>query len=784
MTPATERGAFTALLGKEAREGFPWGVLGLVIMAGAVLLLTRTFTSVVGDFGSPASLMSIYPGTAFLGPAIALVIGLAQILPERRGDKWSFVVHRPVSRSELFAAKAATGVCLYLVAFGAPMAVAIAWAATPGHFAVPWDARMALPAIADLLCGLVFYFAALLVGMRDARWYATKTLAIGAAILCWQRVTDEGAVFSMAVVWCLVSLAVLVTAAWGTYVAGGRFARQPGVARAAVGVSIAGGAVVVGVIALMIIGFVLPAVGVPPTLSTYEVTSDGQIAQVVRDRQYYISEVNDLAGHPLARYADAASRDERRMQAGVVSGRLEVEPHPGVDAVDLHMRNRFAAYRSTDGMFQQLGTASDDFIRSPWAYYYVYRDRLIAIYDKRTSLLSGWLGPAGYSAGSVLPTERFPDAIETTSDEWDETTGPFGIPIRESVLRTTLLAFPRAVYRLDLTGRHVERLFVANTGEFVVGAAAVEPDPSGGPGPGGGGPVIMENTTMTVGIVAGAVISSSMSPPPPPPAEPVPTNARLDVVATTKQLYVLPTNGTTPVPVPVPYDSSAAGYGHLQVTRALDAPGTPIFLWYTAAGGPMPYEEWGKYPDQVTEIRPDGAQLAHVTIPPRPEAPEKPEWARAVVRAIATPLTMRVVDDIADRTHPRAASLTLLRFQVLDLLGGTDDGGAPPTFVWIVMILTSLASAGFIFLRTRRYAFAPRRAWLWTALGLAFGLLGVVLLLGLIEWPAREPCPACGRPRVVTRERCEHCGGTFAAPKADGTEIFETPALAGVNVTQ
>jgi predicted amidophosphoribosyltransferase len=34
-------------------------------------------------------------------------------------------------------------------------------------------------------------------------------------------------------------------------------------------------------------------------------------------------------------------------------------------------------------------------------------------------------------------------------------------------------------------------------------------------------------------------------------------------------------------------------------------------------------------------------------------------------------------------------------------------------------------------------------------------------------------CQSCSRKRVVTRERCEHCGEPFSGPPQDGTEIFE-----------
>jgi hypothetical protein len=35
-----------------------------------------------------------------------------------------------------------------------------------------------------------------------------------------------------------------------------------------------------------------------------------------------------------------------------------------------------------------------------------------------------------------------------------------------------------------------------------------------------------------------------------------------------------------------------------------------------------------------------------------------------------------------------------------------------------------------------------------------------------------------GRPRVVDRERCEHCGAPHGLPAPDGTEIFEEAAAA------
>ena len=51
---------------------------------------------------------------------------------------------------------------LYLAAMGIPLIGAAVWASMPGNIAAPFDWRMALPGVADILTGIVFYFAGIL----------------------------------------------------------------------------------------------------------------------------------------------------------------------------------------------------------------------------------------------------------------------------------------------------------------------------------------------------------------------------------------------------------------------------------------------------------------------------------------------------------------------------------------------------------------------------------------------------------------------------------------------
>jgi ABC-type transport system involved in multi-copper enzyme maturation permease subunit len=78
----------------------------------------------------------------------------------------------------------------------------------------------------------------------------------------------------------------------------------------------------------------------------------------------------------------------------------------------------------------------------------------------------------------------------------------------------------------------------------------------------------------------------------------------------------------------------------------------------------------------------------------------------------------------------------------------------------------------------RRLRLSLREQAAWAAFNLIFGIGGVLAFLSVQEWPARERCPQCRKLRRVDREQCEHCGGGFAPPARNGTEIFE-PAHGG-----
>jgi hypothetical protein len=76
----------------------------------------------------------------------------------------------------------------------------------------------------------------------------------------------------------------------------------------------------------------------------------------------------------------------------------------------------------------------------------------------------------------------------------------------------------------------------------------------------------------------------------------------------------------------------------------------------------------------------------------------------------------------------------------------------------------------------RRYHFSGRDQVAWAGFHLIFGVPGLIAFFSVQEWPAKESCPHCRKLRMVNRERCEYCGGAFAPPASNGTEIFEPMA--------
>jgi len=161
-----------AIIWTELRENLKWAVLVLIItwLAVAIALTFREFMEY-----KPANFWFGPGNVGFtLGAALGgLLLGIFQVVFESGKNSWAFLVHRPLSRTGIFLAKAISGLGLLYLAAGTPLFF-MALCGLTGHWAAPFSAAMALPAVLDILSGAVYYFAGMMIALRCARWYGSR----------------------------------------------------------------------------------------------------------------------------------------------------------------------------------------------------------------------------------------------------------------------------------------------------------------------------------------------------------------------------------------------------------------------------------------------------------------------------------------------------------------------------------------------------------------------------------------------------------------------------------
>ena len=168
-----------ALFVKELREQFKVALLGLLIFAALLFFGYRETTEALlqmingGYVGNnslqPLLSMTVLSATAIFCAIFGALLGWLQIRAEKHGDLWAFLIHRPITRTRIFAAKLLAGLCLYSLAAGLPMLALVILVWTPGHVATPFEWAMVLPCVTLFLCGILCYFAGMLTGLRQAR---------------------------------------------------------------------------------------------------------------------------------------------------------------------------------------------------------------------------------------------------------------------------------------------------------------------------------------------------------------------------------------------------------------------------------------------------------------------------------------------------------------------------------------------------------------------------------------------------------------------------------------
>ena len=698
-----------SLIWKEWREHVKWAVLPSILILSPMTIV-----------GVPIVIEPVYLAyVSLVAGLFAALLGFLQVFLEAQGDKRSLLLHRPLSPTRIFLAKVIAGVGLYLLALLAPTICTIVLALTPGHVDAPFEWGMILPWLADVLTGLVHYFAGMITAQREARWYGSRCLPLAAGLfasgLAWNMTEFSQAIAAISLVGAMVALA-----AWGAFVAGGAYEQQPRAARIALAGTLLMGLSALGFAAKVVIGaeFERPVYYCP-----WEMSRWGQALSVEKENWWAenkIASITDLSGRvpeELAGERLDVFAARKVMARGAVAG----------------LRPKSVSYRSVNRFLQEFRNATTPSHERWW--YVPARGEAIG-YDKDTKNVVGRFGPDGF-------VER---------DE--HVRAPFkGEPPNYQVgYRSELrypLAFPDGAYTVDFRKGIVRKVLAPPPGETVVWAGQREDEREGW-------------FHMFVG--------------------------------TEKTLYVLDENGKLVISVPFPADLEGyrlMGVGRLSNPRRFWAWYRPRWELPLADRETMLESQYVIFDDAGREI------LPRQTVPPRPGNVRDfhsvgPGPLHALSGLVTSPFEVAVlIGTLANleseaRRHDGLEAPLLLQF-----LGGSTELFIPgiswywrtqPALVFGfagLMLFSSLISGLGCYRLPRRYAFSRTRSVAWAVGGLLFGLTGFLLMITLLQWPARIACPKCRKPRVVTRERCEHCDAPHALPTPDGTEIFEEdPAIA------
>jgi hypothetical protein len=411
-----------ALLWKELHDNAKWGILLLLLVCGIVA--TGCWSCGITErFLSHVTFVSAVSGCAW---------GLWQTVFDTQGDRRAYLLHRPLSASWILAGKTLTGGGLYLAAMILPWSIYSLWAAVPGHLPAPFCWQDLLPWLADILTGLVYYWAGILMGVRPGRWYGSRCLGIAAALLCTFVVWNVPE-FWHAVVAILTIGGMIAVAAWGSFVSAGDLDRQPRPAKAALACTYLIGLMVVSVEVKVIAESLLVPADVHRNPKSGIWDRDGQLIVV------------DELGINGYRLTDVAGRELRRQIGSSVDLALLRAPSGS-------WGGRFSPTYRTMGRHCIPVIGHSLLAGEKW--YYLPNEGRVVGYDCANNRFLGSLGPDGFAPPEMQPASRFTEELSVQ------------ISIRR-VLQVVFLAFPHEVYSVDVQARSVKRLFVAVDGETV-----------------------------------------------------------------------------------------------------------------------------------------------------------------------------------------------------------------------------------------------------------------------------------------------------------------------------
>jgi len=385
-----------ALIQKELRENLKLAMLGLIVFSAILALNIHTYSHwmksvAAGGQGQrevemmqPLISGGFWKLSGILCAIFGFILGWFQIHNERQRDLWAFLMHRPATRTQVFFGKILAGLMLNILVTGLPLTGYLIWALAPGHIAAPFEWAMLRPVAVFSISGIVYYFAGMLTGLRQARWYASRALGLGTAVIV-SMVIMVVPHFWQALAVILLSVGILATAVWGGFHSNGYYRGQPVPGKPAlIAALMPGCALVFGIATIFLIEVLLETH--ESASSYYRMNKDGTIYKITPRKEGWDPEIADLEGKPLV-----------DPKTGSAPKWAEFDQHKCYeDRIWPSFNNRANAYRDT---WFNNSCNRITFWRETADEFWFYCNRIgrLAGYDKKTRQFIGSLGPDGFS---------------------------------------------------------------------------------------------------------------------------------------------------------------------------------------------------------------------------------------------------------------------------------------------------------------------------------------------------------------------------------------------------
>jgi hypothetical protein len=331
--------------------------------------------------------------TGFFCGLFAALLGWLQGYRERHRDLWSFLVHRPMSRTGIFFAKVLGGLTLYGLAAGLPLLVFIGWAMIPRHVAAPFEWAMLKPVLLFFLLGGGSYFAGMLTSLRQARWYASRGLPLGMALAATVAACSVPG-FGRGLFLALFADALLLLSTWAAFQTNGFYRAQTRPGRLVLPAVLMFGAIPVLAATLILLNAMLPRwASNGSSWSAYQMLKDGRVCKVIWS-ELRRSKIVDLEDHVLLnpKTGQPLQPDDYPQLGGQMANNTYLQ---------LAWGNQYVPNVDV-GRLTSLFKLSD---KTLW--YYSQRYGRLLAYDVLTRGFIGSLGPDGFLTSQADTGARF-----------------------------------------------------------------------------------------------------------------------------------------------------------------------------------------------------------------------------------------------------------------------------------------------------------------------------------------------------------------------------------------